>query len=186
MHRNRTKAAVTLGVLLLATACGTPVVTESQPEERKPELHFSLSSSAKNYHSFEALGADSAVVVEATAGSATNEELSGIPTTVTEVRVDRVIAGRATSDTLPVLQFGDASVLSPETSSLLREGHRYLLFLHAHQLTPGVDTGRFLITGDQGAYELADGRYDLIGAPSSALPRSLTAEDAVAIAQRTG
>jgi hypothetical protein len=49
---------------------------------------------------------------------------------------------------------------------------RYLLFVKPYVIS-GVDTGQFLITGDQGAYELTEGRYQLSGAPGAKIPATL-------------
>lgn len=176
MHWNRVAAVtVVAGALLLTTACGNE--NAALPPAPQPVLHMSV---VDTYDTMAELRADSSAVVLVTAGAARRADLHDVPMTVTDVHVDKVIAGSASATTLGITQFGADGVSSPDSSRLLVADHQYLLFVTPYILGP-TPTGRFVIAGDQGAYELTDGEYTMIGAPGSKLPASLSTTAALAL-----
>jgi hypothetical protein len=165
MRWNRIATAV--AVTVMATACANPPA----PPPEKPVLHMSRVDS---FDSVAEMRAASTAVVRVTAGSARPADLHDVSMTVTEVSVDKVVAGAMPDTKLRITQFGSPEVSSPDTSKLLVEGRRYLLFVKPYVIS-GADTGQFLITGDQGAYELGSGGYRLTGAPGAKIPATLPA-----------
>jgi hypothetical protein len=159
------RIATAIAVTVLATACAN----QPAPPPAKPVIHMSRVDS---FDSVAEMRAASTAVVHVTAGSAQPADLHDVSMTVTEVSVDKVVAGTMLNTKLRITQFGSPEVSSPDTSKLLVKGHRYLLFVKPYVIS-GVDTGQFLITGDQGAYELTSGRYELTGASGAKIPATL-------------
>ena len=156
-----------LCVALIATACST-----------RQEIHVSL---ARAYDSIDQLRKDSAIVLIAAPQSAVTDTLNGVPVTITLASVIEVIDGKLQAESIAIQQFGTSSVASPDTSALLRTGSQYLLFVDRFHLVDGDQTGRFVITGDQGVFELHGDAYVYSGTEylgvSLKLPRSIgTAE----------
>ncbi|MEU7524111.1 hypothetical protein AB0A74_00070 [Saccharothrix sp. NPDC042600] len=130
------------------------------------------------FTTFAELRAESTTVVRATAGRAEVERVNDIPFTLTQVSLNDVIAGAAPPATFTVSQLGGPDVASPNSSQRLAEQRQYLLFLKPSMTG---DPTRFMITGDQGVYELTGDTYGFVGATGSALPNSLPATSATAL-----
>jgi hypothetical protein len=157
------RAAVTLlSLALLATACSAT-----------QQMHGSL---VKAYASLADLRDDSDAVVIASPQSAVTDTLNGVPVTITRVNVVDVVTGTLDERSILIQQFGTNSVASPDTSLLLQAGRQYLLFVVRFHLVPGDQTGRYVVTGDQGAFELRQDQYVYVGAAGpSTLPQSIGA-----------
>ena len=141
----------TLALSFLLSGC-----TAAAPATRSSKESISVSR-AVTYDSIADLRRDSDDVVIVTAGAATHGAINGLPVTITSVSVSRSILGGGTS--FEVQQIGSATVLSPMTSPLLQSGDQYLLFLTRFRWSPDRPTDRFVITGDQGIYELKHGQF---------------------------
>ncbi|MER7894448.1 hypothetical protein ABTX15_32080 [Micromonospora sp. NPDC094482] len=121
----------------------------TQPARKTTELS---GSRVKDYATFAALKKESSAIVRVSAGDSRVDDLNGVPVTVTTVTVLRALSGAVPSNKLAVQQMGDASMSLPDSSSILLKGREYLLFVTPFRLTPSDDTGRFIVTGDQGIY----------------------------------
>ena len=131
--------------------------------ERAPDRSAIHVSYVRLHDSLADVDADSSVVAVATALGATEDKLNGMPVTVTEIRLGQMVKGKADTETLAILQIGTAKTGSNDTAPLLVEGRNYLLYLHPFHLVPGDQTGRWLITGEQGVYESSGDAYVYAG-----------------------
>jgi hypothetical protein len=133
-------------------------------------------SQVRQYGSLGQLRAESDAIAMVIPDTAEVSTLHGIPITLTKVRIVSLIDGRLPAGEFVIQQFGSTNVDSPNTSSLLQVGQTYVAFVQAFHLTLGDDTGRFVVTADQGLYRLVDGSYVNVGAPSR-LPARLAGDD---------
>ncbi|GGQ87352.1 hypothetical protein [Couchioplanes azureus] len=146
-------------------------------EPKKAELHVSR---AKDYTTMAQLKRDSTAILMGTAGASSVEETAGIQFTVTQFTVNKVMWGSVPSGTVAIRQLGGPAADSEDTSVLLSEGSRYVVFLKPFEMTPGVATGQYIVTGDRGLYQL-DGKgrqYTFKGGSESSLPSSISTDSA--------
>lgn len=173
------KFIVIAAILGAVSACGSPGSASENDGSDKATVRLHADR-AKEYQSIQELKNDSSMVVKAIAGEATVENLNGIPVTITKVAISRTQWGKAPAKSLSVLQFGSNAVISEDFAQILKKGSEYILFLKPMHFVPGDDTGRYLITGSQGAY-LLDGHradYRFIGGGTPKLPASIPYGDA--------
>ena len=141
-------------------------------------------SQALRYDSLDQLERDSSAVLLVSPKSAREDTLNGIPITLTDVAVTGSISGSVQAGTITIQQLGTATTSSPQTSELLEFGQRYLIFVQPFHLIDGDETGRFVITGDQGVYILRKNQYQNIGA-GSGLPTTIDQEMVSQLAKET-
>jgi hypothetical protein len=172
------KLALLAVAAAFVTACGSAAADNrtAQPETATG-LHVSR---IKDYKSIAELKAASTAVVRATVASSTVEKLNDLPITISTVEVRKTLWGQVPSETLAILQVGDESMVPHDTGAILSKGREYLLFVTPYHLTPNDNTGRYVITGDQGNFVL-DSKGDSFafagaGNPPG-LPRSLRKEE---------
>jgi len=161
-------------IICALSACGAPG-NQPQDEGAGKTAVVLHANRIKEYRSLEELKRDSTVVVRATAGDATVESLNGIPVTVTTVKVSDARWGKLPLTTLSVLQMGDDTVVSDDFAQILKKGSEYIMFLKPYHLVPGDNTGRYIVTGDQGVYALDDqgAGYQFVGGGAPQLPASI-------------
>lgn len=151
-----------VGVALLVTACTTPA--GDQPSRPSPTATTTgvagsqVVSRAYVVTSLRELRDISAFVVTGVAGRQQGEivadgPLTGATTTVTELRVSQVLAGRAQGPVVRVRQLGAAGDPQPSGREILRAGQSYLLFLAPDDL----------VTGSGAMNIVSDGEYRDIG-----------------------
>jgi hypothetical protein len=176
MGLRRIAIASAVGAMFLVGACGQATV-ESGPST---ELHMSR---VKDY-TIADLRAESTMVVRGTASTSREEEADKVPVTFTRLRLDQHVAGlRAGAEWVEIVQLGGSAVSSPDTSPLLADGDRYLLFLKPYTAKSRSSVPAFVITGDQGVFRESSGGYEFTGAPSDELPARFTADSLVAQAR---
>jgi hypothetical protein len=171
LKRERRWAAAALAAVAIfgLTAC-----TSSAPQHQAtPETAIKVSRTT-TYRSVAEIKKDSSAVVIAIPRSAREMDVNGIPVTVTSAEIKSTIAGKSPAS-IQLQQFGSGTTPSPQTSPLLEAGREYLLFIQPLHLVPGDNTGRMVITGDQGIFERRDGRLVNI-AFQSELPPSIDQE----------
>jgi hypothetical protein len=168
-----------IGPALVALAAAVVVVSfadhRDQAEQSGSQIHVSR---AKDYASLAALRTDSTVIVEVTAAGSREATLNSVATTITEIHVNRVIWGKVPTQTLLVRQLGSATVASAETSTLLQQGQRYILFLHPLGLNAANPDEEFAITGDRGIYRRSGVSYVFEGGTEASLPDHIAASTA--------
>jgi hypothetical protein len=170
-------ALAVVAAALLAGCASTPDSETAAPQNGGNELS---ASRVKDYESLAELRNESTAIVRVTVESSTEDKLNSLPVTISTVRVHQVLWGKVPTDLLAVQQVGDATMTLHDTGALLDRAREYVLFIKPFQLTPGEDTGRWLITGDQGTFARSvDGAtYEFTGAGNPPqLPRSLRAAD---------
>jgi len=108
------------------------------------------------------------------------DTLNGLPITITTVRVTKILWGKVPTEKIFIQQVGDSSMILHDTGPLLEKDREYLLFVTPFHLTPNDDTGRYVITGNQGNFVLESGttnfRFAGAGDPPL-LPRTLRPQD---------
>lgn len=183
MSLRRIITASALGLTLLVTACGQSTVGSAPGGDRPgEELHLSR---VKNYGTVAELRAESTMVVRGTASTSREETVNDIPITFTRLRVDQHVAGYgAGAETVEIVQLGGRDVASPDSSSVLKDGSRYLLFLKPYDATSESSAPAFVITGDQGVFIESSGRYEFTGAAGAKLPKRIPAESLLAQARQ--
>lgn len=131
-------------------------------------------SVAESFSSLAEVSRGAKLVVEATAGESRVEEVSGVPFTVTSVRISRLYKGSSQDNQVDVRQFGDIHNSDLTFSELLRTRERYLLFLEPFEFAKGVPTDQWVIVGGVAAWRGEDAGGFRGTAPSSRLPERLT------------
>jgi hypothetical protein len=100
------------------------------------------------YHSIGQLAADSRAVIVLTAtATASGESVQGIPYTVTQARVERVIRGELQGSTVRIRQLGGTGVTVEGGSPILKSGRTYLAFIEPFTFGPGAETDQWVIVG---------------------------------------
>ncbi|MFI0795005.1 hypothetical protein ACH4OY_20305 [Micromonospora rubida] len=166
-------ALIAVTAAFLAGCGSTPDGGTAAQPEGKTDLS---ASRVKDYASPVELRAESTAVVRGTMESSTKDKLNNLPVTISKVRVQHVLWGKVPSDVLAVQQVGDETMKLHDTGAILGKDREYVLFVKPFQLAPGKDTGRWLITGDQGTFaRSSDGAtFEFAGAGNPPeLPRTL-------------
>ncbi|GAA3560728.1 hypothetical protein [Kribbella ginsengisoli] len=169
------------GLIVIATA-GSGAAA---PEATHSELQVSY---AKNYRTLTELRAASSAAVKVVAESQRSEQLGGVPTTVTTVKVTRTISGTNPGSSIEIRQLGTSEVTG-NISKLMQPGHEYLVFLVPSTGADDAAPNRYLIAGESGLYELQGNQYqfrgrDLAPGEPQKLPTSVQAGVAEAAAAR--
>ncbi|MFG1803072.1 hypothetical protein ACGFI4_23300 [Micromonospora carbonacea] len=168
------KLALVVVAAALLAGCGS---ASDGGSAAQPEGQTELSASrVKDYASLAELRAESTAIVRGTVESSTGDKLNDLPVTISKLRVKKVLWGKVPSDVLAVQQAGDETMKLHDTGAILAKDREYLLFVKPFQLTPGKDTGRWLITGDQGTFARSDDgvTFEFAGAGDPPeLPRTL-------------
>ncbi|WP_147339399.1 hypothetical protein [Actinomadura spongiicola] len=164
--------------VVLLSGCGTAAVdsaTNSGHEKATSTLH---ASRVKDYNSLAELRGDSTAIIRGTAGASTVQKINQIPATTTSVRVSSKLWGSLPAKNISVLQIGQAGMALHDTSQILQHGQEYLLYVKPFHLTPGDNTGRYIITGSQGIFKKdGTGGYTFAGAGEPALPKRIAATE---------
>jgi len=173
------KFVVLLTATIILSGCSASLREDapSTTEQGKTGAHVSR---AKDYRTMAELKADSTAIIVGTAGASTVQEVDGIQFTVTDVRVSKVLWGKAASQVVAIKQLGGPELLSADTSRILASGSEYIAFVQPFHMTPGDTTGQYLVTGDRGLYKLdrKTRQYAFEGGSESSLPLQIPAESA--------
>lgn len=130
---------------------------------------------AKSYHSIAELDRDSiAVALVRATPQRSVESPNGIPYTVTQVTVERVLRGQLPSTTVKIRQLGGGGARTSDDAPVLSAGKQYVVFLSVFTYGPGRDTDQFVVTGAAGLYENNGGTLARLDPLSRDLPASLT------------
>ena len=184
MNARRLFAALTVSFLILSSAC----------PDVKTESSGNAASEATLFTSISELSKASAAVVEVTVlpdsktVAADSAGTSGLMSTVSTVTVDSAIAGSVKQGgTILIRQLGIASDTGGDVTPILSVGKQYILFVAPFTFGAGTPpTGQFVITGDQGAYELTPAGGKLVSPNASGLPTTITTTDLIKAATATG
>lgn len=141
-------------------------------------------SVVKDYSTLGPLSSDSSLVVigkvkgAPVMKNADEEGLTKEQVPIYEVSVSKGLKGKASSE-VSVRLLGDKADADYPT---LQVDRSYLLYLTAFEWHPGESTGEYVITGQQGAYELSGSRGSRVGKFGS-LPKSVSLDDVAAQAR---
>lgn len=140
------------------------------------EIHLSR---VKDYADLSSLAKDSSVIVRAVAGNSTSATANGAPTTTTEVSVEQVVHGDLAVKSLRIQQVGDRRTVVDNGAQVLEKGGEYLLFLNPFHMTPGDETGLYVMTGSLGEFraKARGGSYAFQGGEESRLPSAISVQD---------
>lgn len=151
------KKILALMAVLALAGCGSrsaPVV-EHAAQREAPRI---LGSRVKVYRDIREVKREATAVVVATATSASIEKVSGIPFTVTRMRVVDTVRGNVPS-TFDLRQTG-STAMQAEGTELVVEGGTYLLFVQPFEFTHGVTTGQYVAVGVSAGVYRQVGRDD--------------------------
>ena len=174
--------ALTVGL----TACSPDHSPAPTASETSPHYRGSVSL-AVSYNSVEQVKAASTLTVRGIALTSHVEMLSDMPFTVTDLTVTGCDDLALVGTHIAVRQTGSTDYLFEGVTRLLEPGHDYLLMLSPFQLDPAGPQvgGQYVITGEQGGWEMtADGADPIfLGNPDLAKP--LTTDDVADLLQQT-
>lgn len=184
------RGAVACVLLVGAVALGG--MLGASGAKREPTVLIS-GSYAVGYGSLAQLrhDASSVAVLESTGDASTPADSSGVPTTVTAMRVVRLLSGSSLPSTVDLRQLG---VPGDSGAPVVTTGSLYVAYLTPFQLEPGVDTGEYtLVGGLQGLFEQSSGTSvpsdsssSFTQAAPATAPDEPTMPTAISIAQAAG
>jgi hypothetical protein len=177
-------SAVIYGKRSQSTSTGvdnvSPVAGSRATSEPEHRLHVD------RVRSFATLGevrAVSSAIVKVTTGDQSSGKIGGMPITVTQATVTKVVWGEiASGSDIELRQLGFPGVVG-NMSKIIESGKEYLVFLVPSTGADDAAPNRYLVAGDVGLYELQGDRYVLRGGDvppegRSTLPANLDAATA--------
>jgi len=111
---------------------------------------------------------------------ADEEGRSRIPATITRVQVRQVVWGHLSQRLISVRQLGGAKLTSLDLPPVLSPDRDYVLLLKAFEFHPGVSTGEYYITDDQGVFDASDPAHLQRLSSQGDLPRQISLPDLAA------
>jgi hypothetical protein len=102
---------------------------------------------------------------------------SSLKSTITTMRVLRVIKGNLADGVVLLRQVGDVTAASNELSSHFEKGHTYVLFVVPFRFSDQNDTGQYVLTDGNSAYTEEGTRLTSLAGDTSPLPKSLDRSD---------